>query len=53
MKLIPMMAFTVGALFSFQVQAANGVSGQLPIDQSDIERLRERHKKQHELLPNW
>ena len=37
MKLIPVMAFTVGALFSFQVQAANGVSVQLPIDQSDID----------------
>jgi hypothetical protein len=31
------MVFTVGALFSFQVQAANGVSVQLPIDQSDID----------------
>jgi hypothetical protein len=37
MKLIPVMVFTVGALFSFQVQAANGVSVQLPIDQSDID----------------
>jgi hypothetical protein len=37
MKLIPVTVFTVGALFSFQVQAANGVSVQLPIDQSDID----------------
>jgi hypothetical protein len=37
MKILPVMIFAVGALFSFHVQAANEVSVQLPIDQTDID----------------
>ena len=37
MKLLPVMVFAVGAFFSFHVHAANGVSVQLSVDQSDLD----------------